>query len=82
MRKTLSVAALLLALCVPTFAGDIMNPPIVKSSTDSPTAPRTSVVQTADDRGGEPADGIIYGDTVDGVAAAALAALNSVLALL
>lgn len=38
MRKTLRVAALVLALCVPVFAGHIGTPPVV-------TPPPTSAVR-------------------------------------
>jgi hypothetical protein len=42
MRKTLGVAALMLALCCPAFAGEIPNPP-------APTPPPAIAVQELTD---------------------------------
>jgi hypothetical protein len=44
MRKSLSVAVLLLVLCSPTFAGDMLTPPVVP-----PSSPATSVASSPDD---------------------------------
>ena len=76
MRKILCATTLVLALCGSAFAGDVNNPPLVDPN-DTPNPliePQTSSEQTA--------DGITHDDNEDGVAAAALSVLNSVLALL
>ena len=88
MRKTLYASVFVLVLCGSAFAGDINSPPIAPCTINCPpSAPLTS--------GGEPADGristvaeapaaddITYDDYTDGITAAALTVLNSVLALL
>ncbi|HEX8150379.1 MAG TPA: hypothetical protein VF591_24560 [Pyrinomonadaceae bacterium] len=78
MRKTLCASVLLLALCVPALAGDILTPPAPANSDDPPV-----VTQPCDD---EPAD--VCGGTAaldpqdDVIGAAVMALLNSVSALL
>ena len=74
MRKTICASVLVCALCVTTLAGDILNPPAPVNFEDSSDTTLSSGEQTA--------DGITHGDNEDGVAAAALSLLNSVLALL
>jgi hypothetical protein len=68
MRKTLGVAALLLALCCPALAGEIPNPP----------APSDGIIQT-----GAPATVddavIIHGDGPETLTQIILTALVSVL---
>jgi hypothetical protein len=68
MRKTLGVAALMLAFCCPALAGEIPTPP----------APSDGIIQT-----GAPApsddDGIIHGDGIDALTQMVLTALISVL---
>ena len=39
MRKTLAVAALMLAFCCPALAGEIPNPPASKLAGEIPTPP-------------------------------------------
>jgi hypothetical protein len=62
MRKTISVAALLLALTCPTYAGEIQN--------DSPKPPPPSAVQEPTDEA--TTDGDIQNDAPDGLAQIAL----------
>ena len=68
MRKTLGVAALILAVCCPTLAGEMPTPP----------APTDGIIQT-----GAPAptaeDGIIHGDNADTLTQIALELLASIL---
>jgi len=86
MRKSLCVSVLVLALCGSAFAGDISNPP-APGDISNPPGPMLS---TGDGDGGgqsdaeaaPSADGAVQGDEVDGLTAAALSVLNSVLALL
>jgi hypothetical protein len=89
MRKTLCASVLVLALCGSALAGDIECPPIVAPGgiNNPPSASESFSVQTADGWIGTgaaapTADGIIHGDNADGLAAAALTVINSVLALL
>lgn len=67
MRKTISVAALLLALTCPTYAGDIQN--------DSPKPPANTAQEPT-------AQGDIQNRVADAITDAALTVLNSVLSLL
>jgi len=41
MRKTLAVAALMLAFCCPALAGEIPNPPASQLAGEIPTPPAT-----------------------------------------
>jgi len=78
MRKTLCASVLLLALCVPAFAGDIINPPAPVNSNDS-----TSVTQPSGDQQADGWSGDETSDpSADGITAAALTLLDTVLALL
>jgi hypothetical protein len=85
MRKSLYASVLVLALCGSVLAGDISNPPPPGDISNPPSAVRTPYDEPTDgqpDEGAEPsADDIIPGDEVDGLTAAALSVLNSVLAL-
>ena len=87
MRKTLCASVLVLALCGSALAGDINSPPIAPGDISNPPgASQASSNQTADGSVsmGTPdtaANGIIHGDDVDSLTAAALTVLNSVLAL-
>ena len=78
MRKTLCASVLLLALCVPAFAGDIMNPPAPANFDDSTGATQPSGDQPADEWVGTGA----LDPSADDIAAAALTVLGSLLALL
>jgi hypothetical protein len=78
MRKTICASVLVWALCVPTLAGDILNPPAPATFDDSTCATRLSGDQSADDWvGRETTD-----PSVDSITAAALSLLETVLALL
>ena len=78
MRKTICASVLVWALCVPTLAGDILNPPAPATFDDSTRAIRLSDNQSADDLvGDETAD-----PSVDSMTAAAMTLLDTVLALL
>jgi hypothetical protein len=67
MRKTISVAALLLALTCPAYAGDIQN--------DSPKPQATTAQEPT-------AQGDIQNGVADAIADAALIVLDNVLSLL
>ncbi|MET0650774.1 MAG: hypothetical protein ABW208_29545 [Pyrinomonadaceae bacterium] len=84
MRKNICALFLMLALSGSTFAGDMNSPPAPSPGVIStPRVPPTPGMRTAENWGEDPAaDGILYNDYVDGIAAGALAALNSMLALL
>ena len=60
MRKTLGVAALMLALCCPALAGEIPNPP-------APTPPPANVMQEPTNAGQEPTGGEMPNDAPDAV---------------
>lgn len=49
MRKTLGVAALMLALCCPALAGEIPNPPVPAPPTASAVQEPTDEATTAGD---------------------------------
>ena len=51
MRKSLSASVLLLVLCCPTFAGDMLTPPVAP-----PPQPATTSTSVAPSSGGEVAD--------------------------
>lgn len=68
MRKTLGVAALMLAFCCPALAGEIPNPPAPSDGTTHTGEP----VPTAE-------NGIIHGDNTDALTQIALTLLLSVL---
>jgi hypothetical protein len=70
MRKTLSAAALALALCGPAFAGDIPTP-----SAPQPPPRSMAVEETA-------ADGEMPNGTADGFTETVLTLIESMLALL
>jgi hypothetical protein len=67
MRKTLGVAALMLAFCCPALAGEIPNPP-------APQPPPANAAQTAD---GEMPNGVA--DSLTQTALDLLAVLPSIL---
>ena len=78
MRKTICASVLVCALCVTTLAGDILNPPAPINIEDSSNATLSSVDQSADGwTGNESSD-----PSADGIAAAALSLLDTVLTLL
>ena len=78
MRKTLCASVLVWTLCVPTLAGDILNPPAPVKLENSPNAILSSVDQSVDGwTGDETSD-----PSADGITAAALTLLDTVLALL
>lgn len=76
MRKNLCATILVLALCGSALAGDVSTPPLVRpDNVPKPlTVPQIYSEQTD--------DGVPQDDNADGVAAAAMSILNSVLALL
>ena len=59
MRKTISVAALLLALICPTYAGEMQN--------DATNSRTNAAEASADVAQGPPADGIIGNEATDGL---------------
>jgi len=78
MRKTICASVLLCALCVQTLAGDVLNPPAPVKLENSPNATLSSVDQSADGwTGVETSD-----PSADGIMAAALTLLDTVLTLL
>jgi hypothetical protein len=78
MRKTICASVLVLALCVSTLAGDILNPPAPTKPANSPDATLTYVDQSADDwTVDETSD-----PSADAMMTAALTLLDTVLALL
>ena len=78
MRKTICASVLLLALCVPTFAGDILNPPAPVKIESLPDATQPSGDQSADGwTGDETSD-----PSGDAITTAALTLLDTMLALL
>ena len=79
MRKTICASVLVWALCVPTLAGDILNPPIAPGNVEnSPDVTQPSGVQSADGWvGDETTD-----PSADRITTAALTLLDTVLALL
>ena len=75
MRKTIRASVLVWALCVPTLAGDILNPPAPVNRENSPNATLSSFDQSDDgDETSDPSAEVITG--------AALTLLDTVLALL
>lgn len=75
MRKTICASVLVWALCVPTLAGDILNPP---APVKSPNSLLSSVDQSANDWNvDETSD-----PSADRITAAALTLLDTVLTLL
>jgi hypothetical protein len=84
MRKSLCASVLALALCGSTLAGDMGTPPIAPGDIINPpkTSPANSVPTTDDltDAGApDPTADVTHNDDL---AAIALSAINSVLALL
>jgi hypothetical protein len=78
MRKTICASVLVCALCVTTLAGDILNPPAPINIEDTPDATLSSVDQSADGlNGDENSD-----PSADGITAATLTLLDTLLALL
>ena len=75
MRKTICASVLVWAFCVPTLAGDILNPP---APVNSPNATLTSVDQSADDWAADETSD----PSADAITTAALTLLDTVLALL
>ena len=78
MRKTLCASVLVLALCVPTLAGEILNPPAPVNPNDPTGGTQPTDDQPGADRGGEETSEL----SADGLKEAALAVLGSMLALL
>lgn len=78
MRKTLCASVLLLALCVPSLAGDILTPPAPAQSGDTPVVTLPCDEETADVCGGTEA----LDPPADVIGATVMALLDSVLALL
>lgn len=78
MRKILCASVLLLALCVQAFAGEIMNPPAHVGIANPLKAPELSGDQLAASR---VSDGTPDA-SAEGIKAAALTLLDTVLALL
>ena len=70
MRKTLGASVLMLVLCGPAFAGDILCPP-------GAAPPPPNGMQAEETTGGEGETGV-----ADGLTEAVLSVLESVLALL
>lgn len=71
MRKTISVAALLLALTCPAYAGDIQN--------DSPKPPTNTVQEPTDATQEHTTDGIMPNGVADSLTQSALDYLLAVL---
>jgi hypothetical protein len=74
MRKTLRVSVLVLSLCGSAFAGDIPNPPAPADMSCPPLAAGDSSSPPSTTQSSD-------AQTADGLAGAALNALDSVLAL-
>ncbi len=87
MRKTLCASVFVLALCGSALAGDMSNPPLARGDMTGPVdASELSSTQATGGWSGTgeastEGDGIILVDDVDGLTAAALTVLNSMLAL-
>ena len=78
MRKTICALVLVCALHVPTLAGDILNPPAPINIDNSPNVTLPPCDQSADGRTGEETSD----PSADRITAAALALIDTVLALL
>ncbi len=74
MRKTLGVAALMLALCCPALAGEIPTPPASAGEIPNPPAPESTNVTAQEPT----ANGIMQNEATDSLTQIAL----DVLALL
>lgn len=74
MRKTLGVAALMLALCCPALAGEIPNPP----APEEPAVTADGIIQTGQPEASDDG-GIIHGDNTDPLTQLVLTLFASVL---
>lgn len=80
MRKTLGVAALMLALCCPALAGEIPNPPAPSDGTIHTGSPaQSNGTMHTDEPTPTAEDSIIYGDNTDALTQIMLTLLVSVL---
>jgi hypothetical protein len=70
MRKTLGVAALMLAFCCPALAGEMSTPPALAGEIPNPPSPESTTAA---------ADGIMHGDHTDALIQTVITALISVL---
>lgn len=78
MRKTLCASVLVWALCVPTLAGDILNPPAPVKIPTPPNVTLSSVNQSTDGWNRDET----FDPSADRITAAALTLLDTLLALL